>query len=241
MSGDKDMEWKKYAYTFLITAAIFTTAIFASNYFSQKKINEIQNIESQISVDISSSETQFSLLSELSCKDISGSSLAQEISDLGDKLSYTEQSRGTNDPEVINLKKYYSLLEIKDYLLAQKIFDRCGKKTLSIIYFYSNKGDCSDCQKEGFVLTKLREDYPELRVYSFDYNLDLSAVGAIVSIYKIKYNLPALLIDDTVHYGFQSIDDVKTAIPDLKAIDAQKAAEQAASSTPKEATSTKMN
>jgi hypothetical protein len=234
-----EVGWKKYAYTFLITAAIFATAILASNYFSQKRINEIQNIESQISVDISSSETQFSLLSELSCKDISGSSLAKEISDLSDKLSYTEQSRGTNDPEVINLKKYYSLLEIKDYLLAQKIYDRCGKKTLSIIYFYSNRGDCPDCQSEGFVLTKLREDYPDLKVYSFDYDLDLSAVKAIISIYKIKDNLPAILIDDNVHYGFQSVDDVKIAIPDLKVIDAAKAAATTASSTPKQASSTK--
>jgi hypothetical protein len=231
------MEWRKYAYTFLITAVIFATAIFASNYFNQKKINEIQNIESQISVDISSSETQFTLLSELSCKDIGSSSLAQEISSLGDRLSYTEQSRGATDPEVINLKKFYSLLEIKDYLLAQKIFDRCGKKTNSIIYFYSNKGDCPDCEKEGYVLTKLRQDYPDLRVYSFDYDLDLSAIKAIISIYKIKDNLPALLIGDNVHYGFQSVDDVKTAIPDLKAIDAAKA--KAALEQSKQATSTK--
>ena len=221
------MEWKKYAYTFLITAVIFATAILASNYFSQKKINEIQNIESQISVDILSSETQFSLLSELSCKEIGSSSLAKEIGELSDKLSYTEESRGSNDLEVINLKKYYSLLEIKDYLLGQKIYDRCGKKTLSIIYFYSNKGDCPDCQKEGFVLTKLRADYPDLRVYSFDHDLDLSAIRAFVSIYKIEGNLPALLVDDTVHYGFQSVEDIKTIIPTLKEIDKQKAKEEA--------------
>lgn len=230
------MSWKKYAYTFLITAAIFATAIFLSNYFSQKKINEIQNIESQISVDILSSETQFSLLSELSCKEIGNSSLAKEIGELGDKLSYTEESRGSNDAEVINLKKYYSLLEIKDYLLGQKIYERCGKKVLSIIYFYSNKGNCPDCEKEGFVLTKLRADYPDLKIYSFDYDLDLSAIKAIVSIYKIKNNLPALLVNDNLHYGFQSIDDIKTIIPDLKVIDKQKALEESKNS--KQATST---
>lgn len=235
------MEWKKYAFTFLITAAIFATAIFVSNYFSQKKINEIKDIESQISIDISASETQFSLLSELSCKEISSGLLSKELATLGDKLSFTEESRGSNDTEVISLKKYYSLLQIKDFILIQKIKERCGSNStnngLFVMYFYSNKGDCADCQKEGFVLTRLRQDYPELRVYSFDYNLDLSAIQTLVNIYNIKNELPAILVNDKVYYGFKSVDDIKTILPALKEIDAQKAA----TTTPKsqQATSTK--
>lgn len=219
------MEWKKYAYTFLITIAIFATAIYISNYFSQKRINEIKDIESSISIDISASETQFSLLSELSCHDINNSLLSKELSSLGDKLSYMEQSRGSDDMEVLSLKKYYSLLEIKDFLLTQKIKERCGGKALSssIIYFYSSvENKCSDCQNEGFVLTRLRQDYPELRVYSFDYDLKLSALQTLVSIYNIKDEQPTLLIDDKVYYGFKSVDDIKNIIPALKEIDKQK-------------------
>lgn len=234
------MEWKKYAYTFLITAAIFATAIFLSNYFSQKKINEIKNIESRIAVDILASETQFSLLSELSCREISSDFLSQELATLGDKLAFTEQNRGSDDEEVLNLKKYYSLLQIKDFLLMQKIKERCGYNSstggLSIMYFYSNIEDsCEDCQKEGFVLTRLRQEYPELRVYSFDYNLDLSALQTLIGIYNISANPPVLLINDKVYYGFKSIEDIKEILPALKEIDKQKAAQEAANS----ATSTK--
>lgn len=227
-----EVDWKKYAYTFLITAVIFATAIMASNYFSQKKMNEIKNIESRIAVDILSSETQFSLLSELSCREIGKSFLSSELSSLGDKLSYTEGNRGSEDEEVINLKKNYSLLQIKDFLLMQKVKDKCGTSGLSIIYFYSNEEEvesgselktCNDCQKEGYVLTRLREEYPELRVYSFDYNLDLSAIKTFINIYNIKGELPALLINDKVYYGFKSIEDIKEIIPDLKKIDKQKA------------------
>lgn len=222
-----EVSWKKYAYTFLITAAIFATAIFLSNYFSQKKINEIKNIESRIAVDILASETQFSLLSELSCRDISSDFLSKELATLGDKLSYTEQNRGSDDEEVLNLKKYYSLLQIKDFLLMQKIKERCGGKSLSIMYFYSNIEDsCEDCQKEGFVLTRLREEYPELRIYSFDYNLDLSALQTLISIYKIANNPPAILVNDKVYYGFQSIEDVKEIVPSLKEIDKERALEE---------------
>lgn len=229
------MEWKKYSYAFLITAVIFATAIFASNYFSQKKMNEIKDIESRIAVDILASETQFSLLSELSCREISSSLLSKELSNLGDKLAYTEENRGSDDVEVLNLKKYYSLLQIKDFLLMQKMKERCGSKTLSLMYFYSNlDNDCTDCEKEGFVLTKLRQDYPELRVYSFDYNLDLSALQTLVSIYNIEDRQPTLLINEKVYYGFKSIDEIKDIIPALKTIDIEKAKEAA-----KQATSTK--
>jgi len=238
-----EVTWKKYAYTFLITAVIFATAIYVSNYFSQKKINDIKDIESQISIDISASETQFSLLSELPCREISSGLLSKELATLGDKLSYTEENRGSSDPEVVTLKEYYSLLQIKDFLLIQKIKDQCGSSPtnsgLFIMYFYSNKGDCPDCQREGFVLTKLREDYPELRVYSFDYNLDLSALQTLISIYNVEKKLPAILINEKPYYGFQSIDDIKNALPTLKAIDAQNAKAATASST--KATSTKSN
>ena len=156
------MEWKKYIYTFGITAAIFVTAIFLSNYFGQKKLNEIKNIESRIAVDILASETQFSLLEELSCRDIGSTFLSKELAELGDKLAFTEESRGADDPEVINLKRYYSLLQIKDFLLFQKVKARCGAPTGSlppIIYFYSNEdGACDDCEKEGVVLTRSREE-----------------------------------------------------------------------------------
>lgn len=238
------MEWKKYAYTFLITAVIFITAIFLSNYFSQKKINEIKNIESRIAVDILASETQFSLLSELSCRDIRSEFLSKELATLGDKLSYTEQNRGSKDPEVLNLKKYYSLLQIKDFLLMQKIKERCPGSSLSnelsIMYFYSNLEDsCPDCEKEGYVLTRLREEYPELRVYSFDYNLDLSALQTLIDIYNIESNPPTLLINDKVLYGFKSIEDIKNILPALKEIDKKRALEESLKS--KEATSTRGN
>jgi hypothetical protein len=216
----KKTSLRKYAYSFGITVIIFSTAIFLSNYFGQKKLDEIRNIQDKISIDILSSETQFSLLEESSCKDIGTGSLSTELGNLEEKLSYTEGQRGADDPEVQTLKRYYSLLEIKDYLLMNKISDKCKKTPLSIIYFYSTKGDCSDCEKEGYVLTSLRENYPELRIYSFDYNLDVSAVKTLISINKLKNTLPALIVKDRIYYGFQSIEALEKAIPELQTLKA---------------------
>ncbi len=202
------IDWRKYLIVLLITGAIFGTAIYVSNYFSQKKLAEVKNIQDKIAIDILSSETQFSLLEEASCKDLaSTTALSEELGSLEEKLNYTEKDRGADDPEFISLKQNYSLLEIKDYLLMKKIAEKCHTRPVSIIYFYSNKeGQCADCQKEGYVLTQLRTDYPDLRVYSFDYDLDLSAIKTLISINKLKGELPILIINDTVYHGFQSLE-----------------------------------
>lgn len=209
---NNNIDWKKYLIVFLITAGLFLTASFVSNYFSGRKIAELKSIQDKIAIDILSSETQFSLLSDLSCKNISDSALSGELGELGRKLEWGENNLGATD-EVSYLRKYYSLLQIKDYLLMKKISARCGVKSAFVLYFYTTVEKCSECQKQGIVLSALRDKYPELRVYSFDYSTDLSTVKSMLQIYKIKDTLlPALVIDDEVLTGFNSIDDLESRV-----------------------------
>ncbi len=206
------VDWKKYVIVFFITAMLFLTASYVSNYFGDKRINEIKLIQDKIAIDILSSETQYSLLSDLSCKNISDSGFARELGELGSKLEWGESNLGATE-EVSYLRKYYALLQIKDYLLAKRISERCKTKAAFILYFYTNAENCSDCEREGLVLSSLRDTYPELRVYSFDYSTDLSAVKAMLQIYKIEdTKLPALVIDDEVLTGFHSVEDLESRI-----------------------------
>jgi hypothetical protein len=85
-----------------------------------------------------------------------------------------------------------------------------------ILYFYSNSGDCADCEKAGYALTALRQTYPSIRVYSFDYHLDLSALTTLEKIEKLNGTLPAFVVNGKVVYGFQSIEDFQNLIPQLK-------------------------
>jgi hypothetical protein len=205
-------DWKKYLIVFLITAGLFVSAGYLSNYLNNKKINDIKSIQDNIAINILSSETQFSLLSESSCKNVSGSVLSDELSELGTKLEWEQTNLGPSE-EVDYLKKYYSLLEIKDYILMKKISATCGVKSAFILYFYTTAQNCTNCTEESIVLSTLRAKYPDLRVYSFDYSTDLSAVKAMLQIYKIKDTLlPALVIDDDVLTGFHSLEDLDARV-----------------------------
>jgi hypothetical protein len=214
--------WSSYLVAFLITALMFATALYASNYFNNARITDIRATQDDISTDILSLETQFDLLAEHSCSDVAENTiLPSELTSLGNQLSYLE-AQGGNADEITRLKRLYSLLEIKDYLLMQQLAAKCNLKPVFILYFYSNTGNCADCENQGYVLTSLSQTYPQLRVYSFDYNLGVGALQTLISIDNVQNNLPALVINGKTYYGFKTTDDIQKILPQLKTL--QKAA-----------------
>ena len=100
----------------------------------------------------------------------------------------------------------------------KKVDSRCDVNPISILYFYTNDETCQDCANQGYVLTKLRDDHPLLRIYSFDYDLDLNAIKTLIAINKIpKEELPALVIEGKTYTKFKSIEDIQKIIPALAA------------------------
>ncbi|MEX0919453.1 MAG: thioredoxin family protein [Parcubacteria group bacterium] len=207
---------KKYLIAFLITALIFSTALFLSSFLSDSKLASVREIENRVALDILSSETQFALLEETSCRDIGPGFLSKELGTLGERLAYAENQTGFNSSDLDYLRRSYFLLEIKDYLLMKRLTEKCGTETAFILYFYSSENDCPDCEKMGYVLTALRDKYPDLRVYSFDYNFDLEAIKTLVSIYKVEPNLPALIINNEPYYGFRTVAELEDEVPALE-------------------------
>ncbi len=215
---------KKYIITFLITATIFGTAVVASSLLNGKKIEDVRQIESKVAQDIIASETQFALLAETSCRDLGPGFLSQELGPLGEKLSYAE-TQGFKAEDVESLKRSYFLLEIKDYLLLKQLTAKCNIKPTFILYFYSTPDKCEDCEKMGYVLTALRDEYPDLRVYSFDYNANVDAVKTLISIYKVRNELPAIVVNGETHYGLKTVDEMVRDLPALKALKSKTSAE----------------
>lgn len=223
---------RKYIIAFTITAIIFGTAIFVSNIISQKKLEDVRAIENRVALDILSSETQFALLEETSCKDIGPGFLSKELGSIGEKLTYAENQIEFNTNDLEYLKRSYFLLEIKDYLLMKRLTEKCGIEPTFILYFYSTMDSCEDCERMGYVLTALRDKYPNLRVYSFDYHFNVEAINTLVSIYKVRADLPALIINGETIYGFHFVEELEETVPALKELAARvRALEKVATST----------
>ncbi|MDB5244142.1 MAG: hypothetical protein JWN18_12 [Parcubacteria group bacterium] len=197
-----------------ITVLLIGTVTYAISYLNRARITELTAIEDQLSIETLSLETQFSLLETAPCEtSASSTALSSELTNLDNRLSYTENQLGSDNPQVLQLKKQYSLLEIRDYLITKKLAAACKTKPVTVLYFYSNAGDCSECDKAGYALSYLRDTYPSLRVYSFDYNLDLGALKTFIAVTKVKDKLPAFVISDQHYYGFTTLEELEKQFP----------------------------
>ena len=207
---------KIYYFALFFSILIFIIAFILSNYFSNWRVANVRKIQENISLDILSNSAQFDLLAQVPCDKLDSNILSSELSEIGNKLTYTESQRGLNDSDVKYLSRYYALLQIKDYSLMKRLAEKCiNRKTTFIIYFYSNLTFCDSCRKEASILLSLLDRYPDLRVYSFSLDSDLSVVRSLKNIYKItgKEILPILIIEDKVHTGLKTFDELNNLLP----------------------------
>lgn len=188
-----------------LTALIFLAVILTNNYFTETKLNRLNSIYSDIRIDVMDADAQYSILSENPCQALNFEPMTNELFELGNKLTDMEERLGKNNKEVLDLKRYYSILEAKQWLFLKKASKECNMTTNPILFFYSNQEDCNSCEQQGFVLSYLRKALPGVYVYSFDANLDISAIRAL----KLNYNVtktPALVINDETYVGYMDAD-----------------------------------
>lgn len=221
---------KTYLFTFVATVAIFVLAFGISSYLTHRKTEELKADEDKISINILSLETQYDLLKESSCSTFDRGALRQELDSLSSKLQYMEAQVGDTDPEVFRLKRYYSLLEIKDYLLTKKMSDQCKLNTIFILYFYANK-NCPDCTKQEYLLRAIRDEYDQVEMYSFDYDLDLPAVQTLISLHSIPPKPPVMDINGKAYASFDSLDSLESVLKPYTSVGTTTATSTAAKKT----------
>lgn len=208
-------ERKKYIFVFLLTVGVFVSVFLFNSFLNKKRIEHIDDLQQEISVDLVANETQFDLLKNAPCEVIlSRPILSEQLDEMGKKLSFMEETQGSSGRHFLMVKKYYSLLEVKDYLLSQEIAKKCGQQTDTIVYLYGQ--ECSECTKQGYVLSEIKRRYPWVRIYSFDRDLDFSLIDTFTGIYDLTEEAPILIINQSKYAGFHGLDEIESILPSLK-------------------------
>jgi len=198
----KKFNVRRYFLVLLITTMIFVSGMLLGYYLNSQKMNDLDSLQKDLATSSLDNDLQYSLIEEAPCNYVNSTLVIEELYVLSTKLDFMESILGPKNSEVIRLKKYYSLLQIRYWLFMNKINADCHKNINTIIYFYSNEGDCPSCEEQGYILTYIRRKYPNVQVYSFDINLNLNSLDAL----KMRFNVdkaPFLVINDESFSGFQ--------------------------------------
>lgn len=181
---DRNVNWEKVMLAFFIATFLFCFGIFAG--YLTKGIIEGTTISIADSTrnEIASLETV--LLLGNSCETNTLNLVSDKLSYIGDLISTLESKKGKKDIEVLELKKLYSILEVRHMLLIKEQKQSCNQKYEIFLFFYSNDESCPmNVDNTAFILTYLRNKHDFVRVYSFDVDLE----SDIVKILKQKYGI----------------------------------------------------
>ncbi len=203
----REMPKSRFLAAFFLTLFIFLLIIVTNNYFNETKLNSISSTYNDARIDTLDAEMQYNILAENPCLALNFGPLTEELFELGSRLTEMEENMGKENKQVINLKKYYSILEVRSWLFLKKAAKDCKIDATGILFFYSNKNDCDSCEKQGFVLNYIRKSSPNVYVYSFDTNLGLSAISTL----KLTYNItevPSIVINDRKYEDFKDADEI---------------------------------
>ncbi len=204
----------------IIQAAILTVAMFISIYAlnmimegeREKVVNERMD---EIISDFEEIETTAYLI-EYMGGELRGNTcdiMRKELEYLEGKLwkldmkirDYREVTKDfTNDAFYMREKKRLNRREIIHLTMLEKIRKLCGFNHLIILYFY---GDCDKnrmCDEQGFVLSYVNQKIdPEISIFSFDTDLELSSVNALIELYNVT-ELPCVVVGGNAYCGLHN-------------------------------------
>jgi len=134
----------------------------------------------------------------------------KEVWSIGRELvSLDRSSQKTKKFE--SLKRDYSLLSVRAWILNTYLNDKCKKNTAIVLYFYSVP--CDECIEQGHILDALRENYfkENLTIFVLDSNIDEAIVQTLKKTYNIN-KTPAIVIGNSTYLGLIEKDRLQETI-----------------------------
>lgn len=224
----KKIKSSRYVGALAITVVIFLLGFIIGSAVNEQKLQTVYDLENDIRVESLGNELVFEMISSELCKNVNTTTYTTEITELGKKLTHMESVYGYDAPQVHNLKNYYTLLLIRHWIINKEMNERCNVTKPNLLYFYTNFGDCVDCEDQGLVITNTHIKYPYFNIYAFEYRENNPAINFLKEQYGLsEERLPTVIIDDEVYYGFQSKENLIQTM-NLTGLDAEYKALEAA-------------
>lgn len=211
---ERGIRARMYFFAFVISALLFTVGIVLGWYFGISAVTETQKDFDRLRSEAYSLEI-LSLMEgsnqTVSCAVYSRSfgGLIYQTEQFGGKLDYLEKRKGKLDPEVMALKSDYASMQMRNYLIQQKMDAKCGERNNVILYFYSNE-NYSPATDEGPQIAQIDREFG-VYTYHFDVNVQNPVIDALKESYGVTVT-PTMVINGRKFEGFRTADEIRSAL-----------------------------
>lgn len=196
---------------FLITAFLLVSVLFIGRILDESRAKKLDDQVRQLYKEFNDFQTFF-LMEQTYGDDMACLAFESKLKEMdtsiwkiGQKIDQyraaTEQFR--KDVYYTEQKTIFNENEVLYLLLLKSLKAKCGFKQEIILFFYRNSDDCKKCDDQSFVLTDINKDIdPEIAVFSFDMDLNITKTGLLSQFYKTK-SLPCIVINETTYCGIR--------------------------------------
>lgn len=208
-----------YYIAFLITAGIFLLGLLLGLVIDGERADFIQEEYQKQKITFTSSQLQYELFNVLQKEENCPAmfqtfySNLEELEKTRERLEEYDNNAILNEESFTLLQREYLLEEIQYWLLATDIKKSCNFDVVTILYFYSNKEDCPDCDEQSFVLSYLKELFGD-KLLIFSFNAEVNE-EPLVSVLETAFNItahPGLVIDEN---SFTTFIDKNTLLEEV--------------------------
>ena len=193
-----------------ITVLIFVVGFVLGNISISSKIGVVQNLQNEIYTESLGFDILFDLAEDNLCDESNIADINYYLTDFGEKVAYLEETNKYFE-DVRILKNQYNALEIKHFLLINKINTQCGDEYNTILYFYGSESKCNSCLIQGLELTSSKTKHPNIMIYSFDYSSQYAPVKNLINRYGIDTS-PTLIINGQKFIKFRDSEEIISLI-----------------------------
>ncbi|PIN72884.1 hypothetical protein COV22_02040 [Candidatus Woesearchaeota archaeon CG10_big_fil_rev_8_21_14_0_10_47_5] len=206
---------RRYIITGIITIMVFSLGLMLGMVMESRRISYVQKERQEQKLDFASLQLQYTFIDQLGAEGNCPALLetfdknVRNLETIRLKLEAYDQRATVSRDDFEMLKREYTQAQLQYWFLAKKIKVLCNAELSTILYFFSTKKECPDCENQAFVLTYLKERFGDkLLNFALDgRSLNEPIVNMLKDAYKVTV-FPTLIIDNKRFEGFTSKEEI---------------------------------
>jgi len=200
---------KRYIYALIMAVILFILGFFLTysvNYFELQRISFLQE---NVFYDFYKTQAGYILFNDSICNKDHLEKIDSSIDVQGLIVDQLENKLGKEDESIQDKKKYYYLLELSHLSLMKELNNKCNFSYDSILFFYSNQNNFLSKSKEiGRILDYIKNENPDVLIYSFDFLSNDELVKKLKSFYKIDNSITIIVNEKDYLTEIKNADDI---------------------------------